>query len=149
MSLSTVRAKIKTLIEAVTGIGTVYDYKRYVNDWESYKDKFISSDKLNTWEIQRLSVESSSYGGSGGREDRKHDFIIRGFYGINDKLESEKTFQDLADLVINAFRDQPDLSGVANIINFPITAEFTEGKLGQVLSHIVEIKLSVSERNLF
>ena len=149
MSLSTVRTKIKTLMEAVTGIGTVYDYKRYVNDWETYKNLFVKDSKVNTWEIQRTTGESESYGGSGGRENRTHNFIIRGFYAIDDKLASEKTFQDLTDLVVTAFRDQPTLSGIANIVNFPITWTFSDGKLGDVLVHIVEINLSVEERIIF
>lgn len=149
MSLSTVRTKIKTLMEAVTGIGTVYEYKRYVNDWETYKNLFIKSSKVNTWEVQRTTGSSDPYGGGSGREDRMHNFTVRGFYGIDDKLASEKTFQDLTDLVVNAFRNQPTLSGTANIVNFPITWTFSEGKLGDVLCHIVEINLSVSERTLF
>jgi len=149
MSLSTVRAKMKTVIEAVTGIGTVNDYKRYTHDWATYKDLFQKSSKLNTWEIQRTTVESDPYGGSGGREDRKHDFIIRGFYAVSDDLASEKTFHDLADLIIDAFRDKPDLEGVANILNFPIIANFSEQMFGGVLCHIVEIQVSASERTLF
>ena len=149
MSLSLVRTQIKTLIELASGIGTVYDYKRFVNHWESYKDLFIKDSKVNTWEIQRVTGDSDPYGGSGGREDRTHNFIIRGFYALSDELASEKTFQDLTDLVINEFRSQPTLNGVANIVNFPITWTFSEGKLGDVLCHIVEINLSVAERIVF
>jgi len=140
---------MKTMIEAVTGIGTVNDYKRYTHDWATYKDLFQKSNKLNTWEIQRNTVTSDPYGGSGGREDRTHDFIIRGFYAVSDDLASEKTFHDLVDLVINAFRNKPDLDGIANIVNFPITANFVEAMFGGVLCHVAEIQLSVSERNLF
>ena len=149
MSLSTVRTKIKTMVEAVPGIGTVYDYKRYVNAWDTYKDLFVKSDKVNTWEIQRDEFSIDPHGGSGGVADEPHEFVIRGFYAVNDKLASEKTFQDLAQLVAQAFRDKPTLDGVANIVNFPVTGTFSAGKLGDVLCHIVEIKLSVEERTLF
>lgn len=149
MTLAAVRTKIKDIIEDVTGIGTVYDYKRYVNQWDTYKDLFVKNDKINTWEIQRTDFSIDPHGGSGGVADEPHEFIIRGFYAVNDKLASEKTFQDLAQLVAQAFRDKPTLDGIANIVNFPITGSFSEGKLGDVLSHIVEIKLSVEERTLF
>lgn len=149
MSLSTVRTKAKSVIETVSGIGTVYDYKRYVHDWATYKDLFQKDSKINTWEIQRIHVESDPFGGSGGREDRTHIFTIRGFYAVSDDLESEKTFNDLSDLVIDAFRNKPDLDGIANIVNFPITADFSEQMFGGVLCHVVEIRLSISERNLF
>ena len=149
MSLSTVRTKVKAVIETVSGIGTVYDYKRYVHDWASYKELFAKDQKINTWEIQRTHVESDPYGGTGGREDRMHVFTIRGFYAVSDDLASEKTFQDLADLVIDAFRNKPKLDGVTNILNFPITGDFTEAMFGGVLCHVVEIHLSASERNLF
>ena len=149
MSLSTVRAKMKTVIESVSGIGQVHDYKRYVHDWASYKELFAKNQKINTWEIQRVHTESDPFGGSGGREDRMHNFVVRGFYAVSDDLASEKTFHELADLIIDAFRNKPDLDGVANILNFPITADFTDTMFGGVLCHVAEINISVSERNLF
>jgi len=149
MSLSTVRTKMKTVIESVSGIGQVYDYQRYTHDWASYKDLFQKSSKINTWDIMRIKNTSDPYGGSGGREDRTHDFIVRGFYAVSDELASEKTFQALTDLVIDAFRNKPDLDGVANILNFPITADFDNQMFGGVLCHTVAISISVAERNLF
>ena len=149
MSLSTVRTQMKTMLESVSGIGEVYDYKRYSNDLTTYKNLFVEGSKVTTWEIIRDTFSMNVHGGSGGVEDRTHNFIIRGFYSLNDKLASEKTFQDLVDTVIEVFRDDPTLSGVANIVNMPVEGSFSMEKLGNVLCHKVEINISISERNRF
>lgn len=146
MSLTTIRTQIKTLIEAVSGIGNVYDYERYCNDWATYKDIFVKNDKVNTWDIKRERFSSSSHGGSGGVTDRTFDFAIRGFYALNDALASEKTFQDLTDLVLAKFENNPDLNGIAHIVHQPIIGDFSIGKLGDVLVHIVTIHLSIDDR---
>ena len=45
MALATIQAKIKTLLEAVSGIGKVYDYIRML-DGEGYPPAFIETDGL-------------------------------------------------------------------------------------------------------
>lgn len=152
MSLATIRSQIKTEIETIvtTSIGTVYDYKRYSNDWVTYKNLFIRDSKVHTWEIERLSFERTEKGGSGGAEFIKHDFVIRGFYSFDDKLESDKVFQDsYVELICQEFMNNPNLGGVADIINMPISGTLTKGMLGEVLCHIAEILISVTERRIF
>ena len=152
MSLSIIRSKIKTEIEEVitSSIGTVYDYKRYCNDLATYKDLFVRSSKVNTWEIERESFSRSEHGGSGGIEVPTHNFIIRGFYAVDDSLGSDKVFQDsYVEPICQRFMNNPTLSGIADIINMPITGNITIKSLGNVLCHVVEIRISVIERRIF
>lgn len=152
MSLSTIRAQIKTEIEEVitSSIGTVYDYKRYCNDWVTYKDLFIRNSKVNTWEIERESFSRGERGGAGGIEVPTHNFIIRGFYAVDDSLGSDKVFQDsYVEPICQQFMNNPTLSGVADIITMPITGNIVIKSLGNILCHVVEIRISVTERRIF
>jgi predicted phosphohydrolase len=146
MSLSAIRGKIKTKLEAITDVKNVYDYKRYCNDWATYQDLFIKDEKVNTWEIERLNFSANGHGASGEVEDKTHNFIIRGFYSIFDSLATEKTFQDLVEAIVSSFVKDPTLGGTANQVHYPISGEITKGKLGSVLCHIVEIHISITDR---
>jgi len=152
MSLATIRTQIKSEIQTIVTatLGTVYDYKRYCSDWATYKDLFIRGSKVHTWEIERPTFERIEKGGSGGVAFIKHDFILRGFFALDDKLESDKVFQDsYVELICQEFMNNPTLSGVADIINLPVSGIISIGMLGDVLCHIAEIKISITERRIF
>ena len=152
MSLSTIRAKIKTEIKTVitSSVGTVYDYKRFCNDLVTYKDLFIRNSKVNTWEIERESFSRIEHGGAGGVEKITHNFIIRGFYALDDSVGSDKIFQDdYVEPIGRLFMNNPTLDGVCDIINLPLTGAITMKMLGAVLCHSCEIKLAITERRIF
>jgi hypothetical protein len=146
MSLALIKTQIKTKLEAITGVENVYDYKRFCSDWVTYKDLFVKDSKVNTWEIERKSFSRTGRGGSGDIEDVTHEFIIRGFYSFYDTLESEKTFQNLVETICANFINDPTLGGKAQMVQMPITGEFSTGKLGEVLCHIVEINITIVDR---
>lgn len=156
MSLATVRTEIATIISDVTGIGKVHEYERYTHDRNQYTKLFTKNDKINVWQIERPTFSRYVHGSAGatsGVERVIHDFLIRGFYGLSDELKSEKTFQDLVEGVCQAFRDKPDLNGVAEMIKIspetPITGRITKEYLGEALCHTVEINISIQERVQF
>jgi len=152
MSLSLIRAAIKAKIETVveSNEGTVYDYKRFCNDLHTYKELFVRSEKVNTWEIERESFSRNERGGSGGIEVPTHNFIIRGFFSVYDALASDKVFQDdYVEPICQAFMNDPRLSGTCDIINMPVTGSISIKKLGDILCHSVEIRLTVTERRIF
>ena len=156
MSLSIVRAKIKTLVEAVSGIGKVHDYERYTHDWKQYQKLFTKNNKVNVWQIERptfLRYVHATTGPTNGVERVIHDFTIRGFYGLSDALASEKTFQDIVEGVCQEFRGYPTLDGTAEMIKMspdqPITGSITKEYLGSVLCHMVEIRISIQEKVSF
>ena len=149
MSLSLIRTELKTILESVSGIGQVHDYKRYSADWGSYKKLFTKDKKVNEWEIQRDGFSTSPTGSqsrSGKVKDITHRITIRGFYAFNDACASEKTFDTLCDAITDKLIQDQGLGGQAELIGIPIAGEITFNYLGDVLCHMVEIKFEVYER---
>ena len=150
MSLATIRARLKSLIQTATSLThTVYDYRRYSADLATYEKLFKTGILIHTWEIERQRVERNSHGGSGGVEDMINTIVVRGFYRVNDELASEKTFQDIVDSVCEDFVEDPTLNASAIIIQNPITADITQEMFAHVLCHKAEIILNIQDRRTF
>jgi len=148
MSLSTVRAEVKSVLEDVTGIGEVLDYERYAREWSTYKSLFKSGAHVNFVQIQRPSFTRIVHG-SDSCERVTHNFLLKGAYSLNDEAATEKTFQDLVEAMCQAFRDKPDLNDVAEVVIYPISGRIYNGMFGNVLCHICEIEISIRERIVF
>ena len=148
MSMSTIRAQVKTIVEAVSGIGVVHDYKRHITNWDTYKKENVKSGKIHLWELTVENYEKAVMG-SDATERTTYDFLIIGRYAVDDSLATEKTFQSLAALVGEAFRDKPKLENTAEVVKYPITCEFANEMYGNVLCHRADIKVSIRERVVF
>jgi hypothetical protein len=150
MSLTTIRSKIKAYIQTATGLLTsVYDYKRISSDIKQRQNLFKENEIIHTWDISRVGFERQHGAGHGGVVTITHEILVRGFYGFNDTLASEKTFADIIDLVCEQFENNPTLDGEAQIINNPITGTQGEEMFANVLCHKVEIKLLIQQRRVF
>ena len=65
-------------------------------------------------------------------------------------MASEKTFSDtIVDAVCRQFEDNPQLEGVAQIIETPIEGDIDEEMFCNVLCHKAIIILNVVERRVF
>lgn len=148
MSLTTVRAQVKTIIEAVSGIGQVLDYERYSKDWSTYKDFFKSGARINFTQILRPSFVRTVEG-SDATERVTHNFFLKGAYSLRDEDATEKTCQNLMEAICQAFRDKPKLQNMAEVVQYPIVGRISNGMFGNVLCHIYEIEVSIRERIVF
>jgi hypothetical protein len=148
MSLATVRTQVKTILEGVSGIGNVYEYERYANEWLVYKNLFKSGDFINFTEILRPAFVRE-VGGSDSVERVTHNFTLKGAFTLNDARATEKTCQDLVEAICQAFRDKPKLQDEAEVVRYPITGRIYKGMFGNVLCHIYEIEVQIRERLLF
>ncbi len=146
MSLALIRTQIKTILEAISGVENVYDYQRYCADLATYNTLFVKDSKVNTWEIERKSFESTGRGAPNAVEDVNHVFNIRGFYSFFDERATEKTFQDLVETIRASFISDPTIGGKANIMHVPIIGEFSMVMLGAVLCHVVNIEITIEDR---
>ena len=113
MSYSTILAELKTLLDAVTGIGTTFDYLPLLHDEQTLKSTFVSSGKLHAWIITRVNASGTNQ--TIAHTLRNHVFDIYGYYALDDANTSEKTFQQLCDTVMNKFDEQENIDLVASV----------------------------------
>jgi hypothetical protein len=142
MSDQTIRASIKTLLDAVTGIGVVHDYSRWAADEARLRALFQknANSPLHGWEITREGFVVVSFNAKFKKVT--HDYVLRGFYAKRDDVASEKLFNIVADAVAQKFIDNklPNTEGHT----LP-KASLREWMLGGVLCDRAELRLSVSE----
>lgn len=108
MGFSTILPQIKAVLEGVSGIQNVYDYPRYSSDITVMKSLAVSNSIFHLWLIER--VAAPSVASLDNQVFRRHQFHLTGFYQVDDSAASEKTFQGLLDLVMNAFDNSDNLT---------------------------------------
>jgi len=113
MSYATILAQLKILLDAVTGIGTTFDYFRLSHDEQTLKATFVSSGKLHAWIITRAQAPGENQ--TTRHTLRNHAFDIYGYYAIDDTNASEKTFQQLCDVVMNKLDEDDNIALVTNV----------------------------------
>ncbi len=149
------RDEIKTLLEAVTGIGKVYAKNPNTADEKKFKDDYVSSNVVNAAFITRADG-AEDIGDIGSMDEtreieitEKNDFWrITLLYGYNDGgTPSEDTFQGLVDAIEDKFRFLQDLNDKAEF-SYPlqrvVSGVFTF--FGDVLCHKAEWRLQVESR---
>lgn len=136
MALSDVREQIRTILSAVSGIGVIHEYQRWVKDERKLKE--IGQDgngKINLWMIIRKSTveKAKTY----GQNDRTFVFTIKGIYAVEDDKGTELIFQDLIENICAAFRSNYRL-------NSTVQSTYTDvgplSKLGGVQVDLVDYR---------
>ena len=144
MSEATIRAKIKTIMEGVSGIGAVHDYERYSRSIASFFELMRSGGIVNGWVIHRSSAPAT-------RDNmptmmRHHKFRISGLYEINDTNASEKTLQALIDAIFTDFAADHTLGGTFLSCDPLQVDDIDVEEFGNTLYHTVELSLVCHER---
>jgi hypothetical protein len=115
MALAARLSEIKTVLSAVSGIGTVHDYIRFARRWSTILDQFKKSDRINATMISRTASASRQV--TLGETERAHVFAVSSVYGLADASATEKTFQNLIDAQYAAFQAYEltwNLSGITS-----------------------------------
>lgn len=146
MSEATVRAKIKTVITAVTGIGAIHDYRRTSRSTTKILNLMKKSGVVNGWTISRVKMTARHDVNLGARKD--HHFRISAIYKLVDATATEKTFQALLDLVFTAFLNDQTLGGLC-IDTDPLQIDLIDvEEFGGTLYHVADCLLVCAEREL-
>ncbi len=145
MGLAEIRSEIKNILESVDGIGKVHDYERHTVDWKTFLSLFTDADqRVNGWTIARSQVREKKHA-SLGVNIRTHVFRIRGYFGLKDSAQSEKTFQGLIDAVCSAFRDKETLNGSSLKADPPLVGTISHRHFSGILVHTCDITLEAQE----
>ncbi len=136
--ITDIRARIKTDLLTVSGIGQVHDYERFAADPTSFASFFVSAGLVNGWTVV---VGMDSHWSSGHEVDRFYRVTIRGYRVLNDAAASAKTFDEEIDGVMTALENDWHLNHLVENLEDGIEAGDPEHRLfGEVLCHYIEIK---------
>lgn len=159
MTEAVIRARIDTVVSAVSNVGQVYDYIRTpkVQDtWSEFLDLYKTTiggnQVIRGWTITCESIAPSeliAIGSEGSDTQLNYVFKVRGFFGIDDENESEKTAIAIVEDVVIALNGDSTLrdyygSGPQGLAECTI---FEPREYGDVLCHYAEISLPVQERD--
>ena len=152
-SFDTIRTRIQTVLEGVTGVVNVHDYRRRAVNTEQFYTLFLdeNTEKLHGWQIyiEGWDEELENFGGGGFGETTvvKYRFKVSGMYALEDETESEKVFNDLVGSIATAFNTDATLQSYVLDNSFRVVknVEFSYIQFGDVLVHLVEISLEFKE----
>lgn len=144
MSEASLRAAIQARLLALgAGMGRVHDYERWANTPGEFLRLFQDpvTKKVFGWEIVRSGFKMRKI--AMAKWEFSHQFIVRGYYVLNDAAETEKTINTLVDAIAVDFALTP-LAGTEKGV-LP-EGDIETRMFGAALCHVAEIRLpSVSE----
>lgn len=148
MSLSTIRAAIKTELESISNVGKVQDYRRHHIDWDKIISSFVDGGKVNAWIIEWRDAAGDKIAVGSLVVERRHTFRLFGLYSLKDLTESAKTFEDIVEEVMDQF-DKLDNQTLTTGVRWFVPSRLQsidEGLFAGILCHRAEVILSFSER---
>ena len=140
---SQIRARIKSDLEAIEGIGVVHDYERWASDWGKFLDlmKDPVTQTIRGWTITRESSEGERE--APAEANRYPVYVVRGYWGLSDLNASERAFDDLVEAVQDALGADVTLGGIVDHVEEPIVRALEPRMYGSVLCHYAEIATKV------
>jgi len=138
---------VKEVLESVSGIGQVNDYRRHHADWNKIAESFRSGGKINGWIIDWNGFTPTKEASGSIAIKRVHSIRIWGLYSLKDNVASAKTFEDLAEAVVDAFDALEELGDSTKArMESPARIEaIEEAMFAGALCHRAQIILSYSE----
>jgi len=122
MGLADVKARIKSQLEAVAGIGQVHASTRYIQDEAVAMDQLVAGGVLNAWFISRESMALKDETVNQSPTELKDVIVIHGFYAVKDNV-SEPLFDALLDAVVTKLNtDRRPLGGGGTLLNATVKA---------------------------
>lgn len=169
MNYATVRDRIKTLLESVSGIGKVYGSPRHTNDWPGFLQRFAvvhpndaTRQLICVCWMTRIRAIELSESKTGSRDEanvltgveRDEDWEITLVVGFqdDDTNPSEDLFQVLVDSIQEKFRWQDQL-GIPSVIfkSYPLDLTYAGlamfGNPEGVLCHKATFMLHLEQRD--
>lgn len=153
----TIRADLHAILDGITDIGEVHDYERWADEWPDFLDLMrtaivIEGEKeIRGWTIgyngyvpTHVSLGPSWESFAMAHKVKAHSFMIRGYLGIYDREESEKTASALAQLVCDTLDANSSLRDDYFYAD-PATLLFEARIFGGVLCHYTQIEQVVVE----
>ena len=150
---SDVISAVKARVDTVTNVGATNAYQRYNANWSDYLDQFKATIggvvQIRGWIITMDGgqpivgmVERSRYGAI----RRTYNVLVIGIMGLSDSANTETTFLNLMEAVMDAMDGRTDL-GLTAVEDYGVGPAslkvYDIRQFGSVLCHYCEIALAV------
>lgn len=132
-------------------VGAVHTYERWAAEWKKFLDLFKdpTTGKINGWTITREKMSQAFIPGPG--VERRHTFVIRGYFGLKDADGTEETFDALVEAIVDIFLPYTTLNGKVEQVEAPLQVDIANEPrmFGGVLCHYCELRQVVPETKEF
>jgi len=153
---SDIRAAVRGLVAAADTDAVVYSYGRFASDWSDFLDLFLTtvggSKVIRGWEVYLTRIDDLPTGTD--RFSNVYHVQVRGYFGLDDSAESEKTAFNAAEDVLIHLRKYRMLDGTLTQGSFkrsegtagmPSLDVFERRSFGGAICHYAEINFMVCE----
>lgn len=140
----TIRDYIETQLNAVSGIGVVMDYFRFLRGKTAIEAALFKSGILNCWFIQKIAQKDTW--DAPGSLLRTHLINLLGYIEIDDASENEKTFLLIIDGIISKFQSNYTWGGLIFQLTPPVLTRFNQRGFANIMCHHAIITLQPIER---
>jgi hypothetical protein len=144
MAYSDLRSYLKTKLEAIASVGTVYDYFRFIKGRKRIEAALFENGILNTWFIQKIG-ELNAWDGPGTLLTT-HIVQIIGIMAINDTLVSEKVFLGIETDIMSVLCTDYTFGGLCFQLKPPVLKSLQQKPFAGILVHYGIIELRLTER---
>lgn len=156
MALKDLKARLKTVLEGVSGVKNVHDHAVYAKDAEQEKALLIGdAGRLHCWTVSRESAAQPDQVINESLQAKTTQILVQGFYAVAEADKSEEAFEALVDAVIQALNNdrKPANAGgtklAATVADAAAPAlrlqDFRQFGPSGTLCHHCEIVLAVTE----
>jgi len=145
-------AAVEAKLDGVSNIGATHAYARWANDWSAYLGQFKQTIggtvQIRGWVVTLDDTDPiASEPGGFSQTRRTYNLLIYGVLGVDDSANTEATFLDLCEAVLDALEGEIDFS-IAGVIDYSVSPprmrRYDKARaFGSVLCHYCEIGLSV------
>lgn len=143
MTLAEQRAALKTVLDAVTGIGKTYDYFVASQHEAELRAQFTLDGRLHVWFLTLADDEAFTEQRMVGCSRVTGKWWLHGYYALNEQGASEKDFEAVVQAVLTAFRADAQLAGAA-IDSGPMRIKTFEHRMFcGVLCHYAQHEITV------
>lgn len=133
------------ILEAVDGIGNVYEFPQHSAFIEKHKELFVTDEnKFHVWWPSRVGWEAT--GGLSAQVFRRHTIELIGHYALSNSNESEKEFQSVIENIANRFDRRSNFSLDDTIDqHLPAQMEKSDVMFAGVLCHKAIIRITAED----
>lgn len=148
---------IKRILELVPeiggGKGKIILRPRDVQDIDEIEEQFTAGTPpiINAWVISKERMTADRVNMPASHERRMHYYVVTGFYGMSDELDTDTTFHEILNNLLDTFITRRNKVVAGEQPFFEDTLEISVRVidvrvLGAFVCHYAEIALTFSER---